>query len=344
MTDCGGHACSSCPAPVRRTPLARRTDLYPCAMIDWGGKVAAWLGAVAAGGAALAALFAQASRGPLHALFIALVAVAAVAFVGLLLTGPRALWVAWNGRRSPVRPAAAEMVSYPAVRTTGADEAAKELARIAKDQEHDRMRPVLEGRILPWQGRNDGRDHRLEIQVKTHWPLALIVLNVPENAWFTSSVHKPPVRMDFLIQFPEAGRTSAPFRPGHPASCPVRVATDAHGAVTAYAKCRNEYGLIWEDVEVTITLEDATPRTVPDFVQETDGRASGLSEDSLPSGSPIMLRSGPADGREVLHRNHPEDYIAVIDGVRHAWRHTDPQAWAPPDRTRPVYDYIGPAE
>ena len=26
---------------------------------------------------------------------------------------------------------------------------AKELARIAKDQEHDRMRPVLEGRILP---------------------------------------------------------------------------------------------------------------------------------------------------------------------------------------------------
>jgi hypothetical protein len=314
-------------------------------MIDWGGKVAAWLGAVAVGGAALAALLAQASRGPLHDLFIALVVVAAVAFAGLLLTGPRALWVAWRGRgHSTEPPAAPEMLASPTPRMTGADEAAKELARIAKDQEHDRMRPVLEGRILPWPGRSDGRDHRLELRVKTHWSLALIVLNVPGNAWFTSSVHKPPVGMDFLIQFPEAGRTSAPFRPGHPASCPVRVAANARGAVTAYAKCRNEYGHTWKDVEVTITLEDAVRGAMPDTVQGTDGRASGPSEDFLPAGSPIVLRGGPTDGRAVLHASHPEDYIAVVGGVRHAWRRTDPQAWAPPDRTRPVYDYIGPVE
>jgi len=163
--------------------LHQQAGRYPCAMIDWGGKVAAWLGAVAVGGAALAALLAQASRGPLHDLFIALVVVAAVAFAGLLLTGPRALWVAWRGRgHSTEPPAAPEMLASPTPRMTGADEAAKELARIAKDQEHDRMRPVLEGRILPWPGRSDGRDHRLELRVKTHWSLALIVLNVPGNA------------------------------------------------------------------------------------------------------------------------------------------------------------------
>lgn len=313
-------------------------------MIDWGGKVAAWLGAVAVGGAGLAVLFAQASRGPSHNLFIALVIIAVVAFVGLLLTGPRALWVAWRGRRrSTGRPAAPEMLVSPTLRTTGTDEATKELAQIAKAQEHDRMRPVLIGRVLPWPGHSDGRDHRLEIRVTTHWPLTLIVLNVPGNAWFTASVHNPPVGMDFLIQFPEAGRASAPFSPGHPASCPVRVAADARGAVTAFAKCRNEHGLTWEGVEVKITLENAMPNALPDTVQGTGRLPSGPTEDSLPAGSPIVLRGGPADGRVVLHANYPEDYVAVVDGVRHAWSHVDPQAWAPPDRTRPVYDYIGPA-
>jgi hypothetical protein len=139
-----------------------------------------------------------------------------------------------------------------------ADEAARELARIENDREHDRMRPVLEGRIMPWPGRSDGRDHRLEIQVKTHWPLAMILLNVPGDAWFTSSVQMPPVGMAFLIQFPEPGRRSALIRPGHPASCPVRVAAGVSGDVTAFAKCRNEYGRTWEDVEVTIALDSTT--------------------------------------------------------------------------------------
>jgi hypothetical protein len=179
--------------------------------------------------------------------------------------------------------------------------------------------------------------------VKTHWPLALIVLNVPGDAWFTSTVHMPPVGMDFLIQVPEAGSTSASFRPGHPASCPVRVATGARGVVTAFAKCRNEHGLTWEDVEVTITLEGTMPDAKPG-AEGVDGPAFKPSGDSLPVGSPIMLRGGPANGRQVLHANHPENYIVVVGGVWHAWGHTDPQAWAPPNRTRPVYDYIGPVE
>jgi hypothetical protein len=138
------------------------------------------------------------------------------------------------------------------------DEAARELARIESVREHDRMRPVLVGRVAPGPVYSDGRDHRLEIQVKTQWPLALILLNVPGDAWFTPTVHMPPARTDFLIQFPEPGRTSAPFHPGHPASCPVRVAASARGTVTAFAECRDEYGRIWEYVEVAITLDDSS--------------------------------------------------------------------------------------
>jgi hypothetical protein len=150
-------------------------------VIDWGGKVAAWLGAVAVGGAALAALFAQASGEPLRTLSIALVVIAAVAFAGLLLTGPRALWVAWRGRGRSTEGPAPEMPASPTPKTTGADEVAEEVARLAKDQEHDRKRPILEGRILPWPGRTDALDHRLEVRVNTHWPLTLIVLNVPRR-------------------------------------------------------------------------------------------------------------------------------------------------------------------
>jgi hypothetical protein len=144
---------------------------------------------------------------------------------------------------------------YPSKLIEHSNKTAGELAWIEADREHDRMRPVLEGRVIPWPGLSDERDHRLEIRVKTHWPLALILLNVPGDAWFSSSVHMPPIRMNFLIQFPEAGRTSAPFRPGQPAFCPVRVAADARGTVTAFAKCRSErHDRTWEDVEVTITL------------------------------------------------------------------------------------------
>ncbi len=179
----------------------------------------------------------------------------------------RLLTAGWTATGGPSQAYLSNLIKH-------ADEAARELARIENDREHDRMRPVLEGRIVPWPGRSDGRDHRLEIRVKTHWPLALILLNVPGDAWFTSTVHVPPTGMDFLIHFPEPGRTSAPFRPGHPASCPVRVAASARGTVTAFAKCRNEHGRTWEDVEVTITLDGTMPGTPADATPGADsGRA-----------------------------------------------------------------------
>lgn len=310
-------------------------------MIDWAGKVA-WFGGVAAASGTLATLLAQSHHRLWRDLFVALVAIAAISFVGLLVTGPLALMAAWRAKgRHISQPITAPPAPVsPVPRNTGADQAAEKLALIEENREHDRMRPLLEGRILPWPGRSDGREHRLEIRVKSHQPLALIVLRVPGNAWFSSSAVKPPANMDFLVQFPEAGRTSGSFSPGHPASCPVRVAANAAGSVTAYAKCRDDFGRTWENIEVAITPE----AIIPGIVQGSGGPASGPSGATFRAGAPIVLRGGPMSGREVLHGSHLEDYVANVGGTRHAWRHTDPQAWAPPDRTRPVYDYVGPVD
>jgi hypothetical protein len=72
-------------------------------VVDWGGKVAAWFAAVAGVSATLAALIAATAKQPLHGgmriLFAALVITAAVSFLALLLTGPRALWTAWRDRK-----------------------------------------------------------------------------------------------------------------------------------------------------------------------------------------------------------------------------------------------------
>lgn len=73
-------------------------------MTDWGGKIAAWFAGVAAASAGLAALVAQAAKEPLHGgtrdLFTALVVIAALSFLALLLTGPRAAWVTWRNREN----------------------------------------------------------------------------------------------------------------------------------------------------------------------------------------------------------------------------------------------------
>jgi hypothetical protein len=72
-------------------------------VIDWGGKVAAWFGGVAAVAAALAGLISGTSKhlhGLLLAAFIVLVVIAVVAFLGLLFTGVRVVWAAWSRRRA----------------------------------------------------------------------------------------------------------------------------------------------------------------------------------------------------------------------------------------------------
>ena len=63
--------------------------------------------------AALAALVAQTAPPPLHGrvrgLFVVLIIIAAMSFVTLLFTGPRALWVTWCSRKA----AAPSPLDYP---------------------------------------------------------------------------------------------------------------------------------------------------------------------------------------------------------------------------------------
>jgi hypothetical protein len=73
-------------------------------VVDWGGKVAAWLGGVAGVSATLAGLIVATAKQPLpgwiRALFVVLVIIAAVSFVALLLTGVPVAWRWWRHRRS----------------------------------------------------------------------------------------------------------------------------------------------------------------------------------------------------------------------------------------------------
>ena len=51
--------------------------------------------------------------------------------------------------------------------------------RAEQDRLYEDHRPVLEGRVVPWPGHSDERDHRLEIHLKSRWPMVLITLDVP---------------------------------------------------------------------------------------------------------------------------------------------------------------------
>jgi hypothetical protein len=55
----------------------------------------------------------------------------------------------------------------------------------------------------------------------------------------------------------------------------------------------------------------------------------------------IELRGGGMDGEQRDHPLHPQLFGECIEGQVHVWRRQDPQAWAQPGRTIPVYDYVG---
>lgn len=58
----------------------------------------------------------------------------------------------------------------------------------------------------------------------------------------------------------------------------------------------------------------------------------------------IILRGDrPGEDRMVTHKDILPDYHSLpdfVDEQGQLWRHTDPEAWAPPDRQFPVYDRI----
>jgi len=55
----------------------------------------------------------------------------------------------------------------------------------------------------------------------------------------------------------------------------------------------------------------------------------------------IQLRDGPLSGERRQHPLHPQLFGEIIEERVHVWQRQDPQAWAPPDRRVPVYDYAG---
>ena len=109
--------------------------------------------------------------------------------------------------------------------------------------------PVLESRLVPWPGRSDERHHRLEVRIKSHLPLATILVNVPGGVGFGV--------MSFLLQYPPPGQRRE-IRPLEWVPMGgVQLSDSATGTVMATAKCRDEYGHVWPYVEVPISLDSA---------------------------------------------------------------------------------------
>jgi predicted nucleotide-binding protein len=122
--------------------------------------------------------------------------------------------------------------------------------RSEQDRQYEERRPVLEGRLMPWPDQPDTPNSRLEVRIKSHHPLAMILVNVPAGIGLGL--------MSYLLQVPEPGRPQSPLRPwewilvGR-----VHLSGNSDktiGTVTATAKCRDEYGTTWDFVELPISL------------------------------------------------------------------------------------------
>jgi hypothetical protein len=61
------------------------------------------------------------------------------------------------------------------------DESTKALLKDEQNRRHEEMRPILEARLTPWTGRNFGKSHRLEVRIKSPWPLAAILAKFPPD-------------------------------------------------------------------------------------------------------------------------------------------------------------------
>ncbi len=55
----------------------------------------------------------------------------------------------------------------------------------------------------------------------------------------------------------------------------------------------------------------------------------------------IELRNGPLNDQRRNHPLHPQLFGESDGRTIHVWQWQNNQAWAPPDRTVPVYDYVG---
>ena len=142
------------------------------------------------------------------------------------------------------------------------DEPARALVRIQEahgqrdeDRRHEEMRPVLEARITPWTGRNFGKSHRLEVRIKSPWPLSTILAKFPCDP-----------RTGYLPQWIEAPRTpNQLFRPGewvNVGDTGYADVPDCDDELVINVKCHNELWECWDDTPVTVMLPKPPPAAV----------------------------------------------------------------------------------
>lgn len=134
----------------------------------------------------------------------------------------------------------------------------KDLLAIEQDRRYDEMRPELRGRLVPAPGESEPINAWLEVHLdpSTPTPLRSMLLMVPAGAWFARGAAQFPVLVENDFGFPEdGGWHRPPIRPGHPARWRVHRSDDAHGTLTATARCTRGDGLVWEDVEVPISQD-----------------------------------------------------------------------------------------
>ena len=109
------------------------------------------------------------------------------------------------------------------------------------------MRPVLEAHITPWTGRNFGKSHRLEVRIKSPWPLSTILAKFPSDP-----------RTGYFRQWLEAPRTANElYRPGewvYVGDIGYADVPDCDYELVITAKCHNEMWERWDDNPVTVTL------------------------------------------------------------------------------------------
>jgi hypothetical protein len=133
------------------------------------------------------------------------------------------------------------------------------MLEIERDRHYEEMRPQLEGRVVPATGQGDQFPYRLEVWLKTSQPLLWVTLNVHAHAGF----YRGSPNMAHLLSYP-VGEGRSTIRTGEVISWPVGRSEDAHGTVTVIARCRGEYGTLWEGIEVPIDLgSPELPQTGP---------------------------------------------------------------------------------
>lgn len=126
-------------------------------------------------------------------------------------------------------------------------ESARALLKIEEVRRHEEMRPILEARLAPWTGRNFGKSHRLEVRIKSPWPLSTILAKFPSDP-----------RTGYLGQWIEAPKSDNElYHPGkwvYVGDISYVDVPDCDDELVITIKCRNEMRECWDDNPVSVKL------------------------------------------------------------------------------------------